>query len=85
MIPKIHQICGCELCIITKEIQIDLNRFRTRLVTFLQQKFLIRHTCNILFSTTSSAHYQDKLFPDNGYLHATIKDVAHCNACLTIK
>ena len=38
MTPKLHQICGCELCIITKDMHIGLNRFRKRLLTYLQQK-----------------------------------------------
>ena len=33
MTPKLRQICGCELFIITKDTHIDLNIFRTRLVT----------------------------------------------------
>ena len=33
MTPRLHQICGYEICIITKDIQIDLKRSTTRLVT----------------------------------------------------
>ena len=33
MTPKLRQICRCELCIIPKDIHIDLNIFRTILVT----------------------------------------------------
>ena len=36
MAPKLRQIFGCELCIIPKDIQIDINRFITTLVTNLQ-------------------------------------------------
>ena len=38
MTPKLHQSCGCELCIIPKDMNIDLNIFITRLVTYLQHK-----------------------------------------------
>ena len=33
--PRLRQICGCELWIITKDMNIDLNRPRTNLVTDL--------------------------------------------------
>ena len=33
--PKLSHICGCEICIIPKDMQIYLNRFITRLVTYL--------------------------------------------------
>ena len=36
MTPKLRQICGCELCIIPKDMQIYLNIFRTIIVTDLQ-------------------------------------------------
>ena len=34
MYPKLRQICGCELCIIPKDIQIGLNIFITILVIY---------------------------------------------------
>ena len=34
MTPKLLQIYGCKICIIPKDTQMDLNRFRTRLVTY---------------------------------------------------
>ena len=34
MSHKLRQICGCELCIITKDIHIDLNRFKTKPVAY---------------------------------------------------
>ena len=71
--PKLRQICGCEVCIIPKDIHIDLNIFRTILVTYLQQKSVGSHTHNILFSTTSAAHYKYEVFPYGECLHATIK------------
>ena len=58
-------------------MHIDLNIFRTIPVTDLRHKYLGRHTRNSLFSTTSAAHYKDKVFPDGECLHATIKDNAH--------
>ena len=70
---KLRHICGCEICIIPKDIQIDLNRFRTRLLTDLQNNYVGRHTHNILFSTTTAAHNKEKVFPDGEYLPDTIK------------
>ena len=35
MPPKLRQICGCEICIIPKDMQIDLHIFRTIIVTDL--------------------------------------------------
>ena len=46
--PKLRQICGCVICIITKDMHIDLNIFRTRLVTYLQQNSVGRHTRLVL-------------------------------------
>ena len=64
MTPKLRQIFRCELCIIIKDMHIGLNIFRTILVTDLQQKSVGRHTHKSLFSSTSAAHYKDKVFPD---------------------
>ena len=44
MTPKLTHICGYELCTITKDIQIDINRFRKKLVSYLQHKYAERHT-----------------------------------------
>ena len=85
MTPRLHQICGCELCIIPKDIPTHLNRFRTRIVTDLQYKFVGRHTCNSAFITTSNTHYKEKRFADGGFLHATIKDAAQCISCTPFK
>ena len=62
--PKSRQICGCELCIIPKDMQIYLNIFRTRPVIYLQKKSVVIHTGNSLFRTTSAVHHKDKVFPD---------------------
>ena len=35
MTPKLRQICRYELCIITKDMYTDLNRFIKRIVTYL--------------------------------------------------
>ena len=85
MATKLRKICGYEIFIITKDMNIDLNIFRTRLVTYLQQNYVGRHTCNSLFITTSAAHYKDKLFPDGKCLHATIKYSDRCITCIPIK
>ena len=55
-IPNVCHICGREICIILKDIQIYLNILITRLVTYLQQKSVSIHTLNSLFSTTSATH-----------------------------
>ena len=62
MNPILRQICGCEIFIISKDIQIDLNIFKTNIVLDLQQKSVGRNTRISLFSTTSAAHYKDKMF-----------------------
>ena len=54
MTPKLCQICICEICIIPNDMHIYLNISRTRLVIYLQQKYVVIHTRNSLFSTTSS-------------------------------
>ena len=63
MTYKLHQICGCEICIIPKDIQIYLNIFRKLFVKYLQQNYVWRHTWNSLFITKSATHYKDKVFP----------------------
>ena len=67
MTPKLRQICGCEICIITKDMNIDLNIYRTRLVINLKHKYVVIHTHNNLFSTKSSANYKYKVFPDGDF------------------
>ena len=83
--PELRQICGCEICVIPKDIHFYLNKFRTRPVTYLQHNYVGRHTRFFLFSTISTAHYKDIVFPDIEYLNATIKYAAHCITCLPIK
>ena len=41
--PQLHQIFGCDICIIPKDMHIDLNGFITRPVTYLQQNSVGRH------------------------------------------
>ena len=48
-------------------MQIDLDKSRTKLVIYLQQKYVGKHTCNSLFITKSAAHYKEKLFPDSDF------------------
>ena len=71
--PRLRQICGYELCIIPKDMQIYLNRPRTKLVSVLQHKYDGRNKLNSSYITTSAAHYNDKVFSDSECLHATIK------------
>ena len=85
MTPKLIQICGCEIFIITKDTKINLNIFRTIPVTYLQQRSIWRHTHNSLFSTTSAAHFKYKVFPYSEFLHATIKYSSWCITCLPTK
>ena len=56
MTPKLRQICGCELCIISKYTQIYLNRFRIILITDLQHNYVGIHTINILFIPTRAVY-----------------------------
>ena len=54
--PKSIHICGCELCIIPKDMQTILNKPRTRNVTYLKHSYVGRHTHTRLFSTISDAY-----------------------------
>ena len=56
--PKLRQLCGCELCIIPKDMQVDINGSRTRVIIYLQQTSFGIHTFNSLFSATSAAYYK---------------------------
>ena len=85
MTPVLCQICGCEICIIPKDIYIYLNGFITNLVIYLQHNYVGRHTHKSVFSTTSTEYYKQKLFPGGEILHAAIKDVAHCISCTPVK
>ena len=76
MTPILRQICGCELCIITKDIHIDLNRFRTNIVSDLQQESFGTHEHKISYINTSDSHYNSKVFLDGECLHASIKYIA---------
>ena len=62
MTLRLRQICGCDICIVPNDMQIDLNRFRTKLVTYLQYNYVGRNTRNSEFSTTSATHYKDTVF-----------------------
>ena len=66
-------------------MQIVLNRFRTILVTYLQQNSVGGHTYKSLFITKSDAHYKDIMFLDGDCLHTAIKDASQCITCLPIK
>ena len=85
MPPKIRQICGCDICIILKDVQIGFYIFRTRLVTYLQQKYVVRHTRNSIFITRIDAHYKYIVLPDGKCLCGTIKDAAQYITFLNIK
>ena len=74
--PKLRQVCGCEICIIPKDMQLGSNIFRTIPGIYLQHNSVWRHTHNSLFSTISATHYKDKVFPYGECLHATIKSAA---------
>ena len=36
MTTRLRQICGCDICIIPKDVHIDFDIFRTNIVTYLQ-------------------------------------------------
>ena len=84
MNPRLHHICGCDICMIPKYINIYLNRFRTNIVTYLQDKYVGIQTYNSSYSTKSDSYYKQKVFPDGECLHATIKDVSQCISCTPI-
>ena len=73
---RLCQIHGCDICIIPKDMNIYLNIFITKLVTYLQHRFVEKNTRNSAYSTKSAAHYKETLFPYGEFLHATIKDTA---------
>ena len=73
MNPILRQICGCEICIIPKAMQVDLNRFRTKRVSYSQHKCVGIHTQNNAYSNTSYSYYKEKLFPGGDCLHDNIK------------
>ena len=62
MTPKLSQIFGCEHFIISKDMQIDLNTFRTRLVKYLQYKYVETHPNNSLFSTKRDVNHKKNCF-----------------------
>ena len=49
--PNLRHICGCELCIIPKDVTIDLNVFIKRLVKDLQKKYVVYLVLQILHIT----------------------------------
>ena len=59
---NLRQICGCELCIITKVMLIGLNIFKTELVSDLQHRYVGIHMFKTSFSTKSAAHYKYNFF-----------------------
>ena len=85
MTPILRQICGCEICIISKYVQIDLNIFRTNIVSYFQQIYVGRHIRNSPFSTKSYVNYKEKVVPYGEFLHANTKDASQCIACTLIK
>ena len=85
MTPELRHICGCEILIIPKDMYIDLNILRIKLITDFQHASLGRHTCNRSFSTTSTEDYKSIVFPDGECSHATIKDDAQCIYFIPIK
>ena len=63
----------------------NLNVFRTILVTDLQHNSVRIHTHNSLFITKIALNYKDKVFPDGECLHALIKYGAWRITCIPIK
>ena len=55
------------------------------LPTYFCYKYVRRHTCNSLFSTTIAAYQKDTVFFDGECLHDTIKGAAQRKTFLTIK
>ena len=76
MIPELRQTCKCEIFLVCKYIHIYVKVSITKIVSYLKQKYVVRHILNSKFSTTCYAHYKDKNFPCDECLHAIIKDSA---------
>ena len=85
MNPILRQVCGFENFIITKDMQINLNTFRTKLVSYLQQYSVGRKTQNSVYSTISDVNYKEKVFPYGEFLHATIRDAAQFITCTPVR
>ena len=66
-------------------MNINLNIFRTILVTDLQHNSVRIHTHNSLFIAKISLNYKYKVFPDGECLHATIRDASQFITRITIK
>ena len=66
-------------------MNIDLNIFRTKIVSDPQQKSVGRDTYSSTFSTTSVAHQKGKVFTYGECLHANIRDSDHPITCNPIK
>ena len=67
MTPILRQVRGCDICMIPKDVHIDLNIFRTKIVSYLQNKSIGRHTRNSVFSTLITENYKKKVFPDSEF------------------
>ena len=61
MTTRLRQFCGCEVCIIPKDKKFASNIFRTKLVTYLQKKYIGIHKMNSAYITTSDAHYKENV------------------------
>ena len=85
MIPELRQTCKCEIFLVCKYIHIYVKVSITKILSYLKQKYVVRHILNSKFSTTCYAHYKDKEFQDGGFLHVTIKDAYQCRSCTPIK
>ena len=66
-------------------MNIDLNIFRTKIVSDPQQKSVGRDTYSSTFSTTSVAHQKGKVFTYGECLHANIKYSDQCISCTPVK
>ena len=62
MTPRLRHICGCEIFMIPKDTYIDLNIFKTKLVSELQQNSVDRHTHNSAYIPTSAKNHKETLF-----------------------
>ena len=66
-------------------MQIDLNIFIKKLVTYLKQKYVGRHTRNSAYITTSAVYFKEISPPDSDFLHTTIKYAAQSITFTTIR
>ena len=72
MSNKYKQMCGCEICIMAKSHQLDLNAYRLSLLRRLEKSGIDREKSRL---------YKHSIYKDNKHLHIHPKDALKCIQC----